>query len=575
MPHKYSYDALMLRRDRAIRLGYIIAKPHGTDMVCVPRSVSDRAKTMARSLFVHDRHDQVCGHHSHFARSAALLAKPLVSAAEFASASALHRKANAAKHSGLLRKAASPAQDPVWLNDPWKQAAAFVQLHPAELSLSLIPKKHAAFEQQVLNEHTLSKNKKQHAAGEPPAESSSSNPKKHAAVEQPAFEQQVIAVRTPPKNKKKQHVAAHPLAVSEFFLQPAAVEQPFESVFAPLVAAVASIQLELLDAKGVLAKLASAFEQLLRSQPALHPSIAEFHEKIITTDNAIKFEQLVAANAALFAKVERHGAVVAAAAAFREERCAISAAAQMRMMSLAALNASLFDKREFAACRHVPFVAMKHAAVEQPAFEQQVTAVHTPLKVKNTLSKNKKQHAAVEQPAESSSSNPCAHGRSKKKSKPAASVVAQLVSVGPEVARVAHHSPLALVEHMALITHNSFAALAVLVEDFIEPEPPAAAEPQLILETIIEDTHALELLEFQPCTRAAVELHAASEPLILANALVESDEEEDLCEICFDSRGSEYFFRFFDENFHCCRCHTHCSDDCMPCGGYVLPALPP
>jgi hypothetical protein len=126
MVHKYSPDALIRRRDRAYNLGFLVAKPSGTDLVCVPHVVAARTRTMAQSLVVHDRHDAVCGQHSHFARNATFHAKPHVSEDEFAFASSLHKKANAAKHGGLSKTMPPPPfrmDDTSWIHGTVQIAA--------------------------------------------------------------------------------------------------------------------------------------------------------------------------------------------------------------------------------------------------------------------------------------------------------------------------------------------------------------------------------------------------------------------------------------------------------------------
>ncbi len=111
-----------------------MCKETGTAMVCVPRSVAARAKSMAKSLVIHDSHDHKSGLHSHFARNAAALAKPYISDVEFASANAAHRKANAAKHGGPVR-----VFDSVWFNDPWKVSSLAAPELNADSAVSAQP----------------------------------------------------------------------------------------------------------------------------------------------------------------------------------------------------------------------------------------------------------------------------------------------------------------------------------------------------------------------------------------------------------------------------------------------------
>jgi len=108
MPHCHSADKLLLRRQRAVALGYIQNKPRDATRIRVPYSIAGRVKSMAESLRLHDRHDAIVGHHSHYARHAAWKTCSGIGVDLCQSALKVHSAANRAKHAGALGAAPPP-----------------------------------------------------------------------------------------------------------------------------------------------------------------------------------------------------------------------------------------------------------------------------------------------------------------------------------------------------------------------------------------------------------------------------------------------------------------------------------
>jgi len=125
MVHKYSALKLLERRERALRLGYIVATPLGMRHVLVSDEIAPRLKAISASLSAHSRHNKLNGHGSHFARSAALsaAADQLISRPECDQALRTHRAANRAKHSWLLKVPSNDQADPLTIHDPWKASS--------------------------------------------------------------------------------------------------------------------------------------------------------------------------------------------------------------------------------------------------------------------------------------------------------------------------------------------------------------------------------------------------------------------------------------------------------------------
>ena len=69
----------------------------------VPAAVAKRASTMAASRALHDRHEALVGRRFHFAREAALAARPLIGDQAVSDACRLHRDASRVKHGPRLR----------------------------------------------------------------------------------------------------------------------------------------------------------------------------------------------------------------------------------------------------------------------------------------------------------------------------------------------------------------------------------------------------------------------------------------------------------------------------------------
>jgi len=98
MPQLHSAAARALRRERAVRRGFVVPPPAGRRFVAVDAAVAPRVRTMARSLEVHAAHDVLTGVHHHYARSATLAARTMLPEDEVSAKLSLHRAANQAKH---------------------------------------------------------------------------------------------------------------------------------------------------------------------------------------------------------------------------------------------------------------------------------------------------------------------------------------------------------------------------------------------------------------------------------------------------------------------------------------------
>lgn len=102
MPHCHSAAARALRRDRAIRLGFVkLHENPGTKYVEVQRHLAPRLRAIAASLAVHDDHCRLLGRSVHFAASATACARDVVGTEAADRAMKLHKAANKAKHQGL------------------------------------------------------------------------------------------------------------------------------------------------------------------------------------------------------------------------------------------------------------------------------------------------------------------------------------------------------------------------------------------------------------------------------------------------------------------------------------------
>jgi len=125
MVHKYSALKLIERRERALRLGYIVAAPLGMRHVLVSDEIAPRLKAISASLSAHSHHNRLNGHGSHFARSAALLAAAdkLISKPECDQALRTHRDANRAKHLWLPKAPHNNQTDPLLIHDPWSASS--------------------------------------------------------------------------------------------------------------------------------------------------------------------------------------------------------------------------------------------------------------------------------------------------------------------------------------------------------------------------------------------------------------------------------------------------------------------
>ena len=115
MPHCHSIEGQEKRRLRAAERGYLRPCPRGTCFVAIAAHLAPRLRHIARSLELHDSHNQLAGRASHYARNATLAAELPDDVAR--SALACHREANRAKHQWsspqfsvvpLARRAADP-----------------------------------------------------------------------------------------------------------------------------------------------------------------------------------------------------------------------------------------------------------------------------------------------------------------------------------------------------------------------------------------------------------------------------------------------------------------------------------
>ena len=137
MPHKHSAEALLVRLDRARRLGHLRQRRAGYRHILVPESLVGKMKSIGASMAFHEMHSRLNGHSSHYARVATLQAcqGDRISKDERQKALTTHRRANRAKHSwrspppqrGGMSKAVAlelgDGLDPLQVVDPWAGAS--------------------------------------------------------------------------------------------------------------------------------------------------------------------------------------------------------------------------------------------------------------------------------------------------------------------------------------------------------------------------------------------------------------------------------------------------------------------
>ena len=141
MPHCHSPAKRALRRERALRLGYIRPVPQDRRYVAAPMHLASRARSMIRSMILHDQHNVQAGQCWHFARCAAHHAG--LPPHQLSAALTVHRAANRAKHSwdpapknhdlvscatvvddSTRPNGESRHSDLVWVGDPWASHSA-------------------------------------------------------------------------------------------------------------------------------------------------------------------------------------------------------------------------------------------------------------------------------------------------------------------------------------------------------------------------------------------------------------------------------------------------------------------
>jgi hypothetical protein len=552
MPHKYSEDALRLRRARALRLGFLVSKPVGTALVCVPQSVAARAKVMATSLVVHDLHDRMSGHHSHFARNAAALAKPHVSDFEFVSANIMHQKANAAKHGGPVCAATGSN----WSGDTRRNRAIAAREQPSLAAKNMTVASNistiAAPVQPSMPYHAQLK--KPFAPRELPLTKNTTvapNLSIIAALVQPHLTDNV---------QLKEPIAA--------FVQPSAELLELQLVTGKLFTLLS-------DAKAVLSLLVAAVDQQPQQRPAQHSAVTTFLEKLIAKDNASRLTKLHAANASLFNKFEAHAASCAKEASDHSHSAAAAAALKLRMKALASCNAKLFFKHEFAvlnfepleaavptrtrfaknvmATTGVPVVAPKRAHTK-PCLEVAPIGVLLPPEPIITHNSFAALYDAVEQP-----SLPHYVQLMKPidicdlpltKNTTSTNLVTIAAAVQPPLTKhVQLKKPLAL----NVLTHAAT----------VQPNLPANVQ-------LMEPIASLELPLAEAMVVAPVAATTVAPALLLEpEAFVEVEPGElsssDLCEDCGQPFGGDFFYHLRNELHHCAMCHASCSCECMLC----------
>ena len=75
MPHSRSSHAAAIRRERALKRGYVVAISEGRAHIEVPSDIADRAAVVCKLMSVHADHCRFIGPDVHFAASAAVQAK--------------------------------------------------------------------------------------------------------------------------------------------------------------------------------------------------------------------------------------------------------------------------------------------------------------------------------------------------------------------------------------------------------------------------------------------------------------------------------------------------------------------
>mmetsp|Transcript_100640 Transcript_100640/g.262958 ORF Transcript_100640/g.262958 Transcript_100640/m.262958 type:complete len:433 (+) Transcript_100640:127-1425(+) len=126
MVHCYSAEALLRRRLRAADRGYLRPRlcEAGHRLLRVSCSELPRVRAFVTSIELHDKHDELNGWHSHFARDATRIADG-IGEQDRRLALIAHQKANSAKHNGRLHPHCSTLPygndviDELFVNDPW------------------------------------------------------------------------------------------------------------------------------------------------------------------------------------------------------------------------------------------------------------------------------------------------------------------------------------------------------------------------------------------------------------------------------------------------------------------------
>jgi len=153
MVHSRSDDAKHARLLRAIERKFLVPKPGGCSLILVPSNIADRMRLETKSMKFQRRHCQLANKNCHYAMSATLAARPLISDKEFKAARVCHKVAARARQNWedmvdpkaieTVTPSSYPAareggehgqymaeitRDVVYENDPWASAAA-VLLH--------------------------------------------------------------------------------------------------------------------------------------------------------------------------------------------------------------------------------------------------------------------------------------------------------------------------------------------------------------------------------------------------------------------------------------------------------------
>lgn len=104
----WSMDARARRFERALRLGYIRPR-NGVKHIEVAPHLEGRARRMVAAVATHDDLEHVVGKREHYARCAAVAARPIIGDTKFAQASKVIRAGDRAKHDGGPLRAAAPS----------------------------------------------------------------------------------------------------------------------------------------------------------------------------------------------------------------------------------------------------------------------------------------------------------------------------------------------------------------------------------------------------------------------------------------------------------------------------------